>query len=238
MADCLKVYINNWTILMKICEEHRQKIDANIKSKVTNLGIKRSAELLDRLLPIATALDKLQSDKATIGNAVGVWKNLEIDIHETFKESSQPHLFRRIKARYEQVITPAHLLSNLVDPKKKAKALSDNEKDATMDYGNTKCPTIIATLMEFLAQSTLFTEFKFRKDVTNAMTPLKWWNSFGSAVNSNSKLFLEQLLTAVAFSAGVERVFSSYGLVQSKLRNRLGTERAAKLVFLFKMFNQ
>ncbi len=48
---------------------------------------------------------------------------------------------------------------------------------------------------------------------------------------------IEALMIAKASSAGVERVFSSFGLVQSKLRNRLGNEKAGKLVYLFKQFN-
>jgi len=37
---------------------------------------------------------------------------------------------------------------------------------------------------------------------------------------------------------GVERVFSSFGLVHSKLRNRLGIEKAGILVFLIKFLNR
>jgi hypothetical protein len=48
----------------------------------------------------------------------------------------------------------------------------------------------------------------------------------------------KQLLTATGSSAGVERVFSSFGLVHSKLRNRLGIAKAGKLVFLFKLLNK
>lgn len=48
---------------------------------------------------------------------------------------------------------------------------------------------------------------------------------------------VELILTAKATTANVERIFSSFGVVQSKLRNRLGLEKAAKLVFLFKMLN-
>ena len=43
------------------------------------------------------------------------------------------------------------------------------------------------------------------------------------------------LLSSPASSASVERVFSSFGLVHTKLRNRLGVERAAKLVFCYRM---
>ena len=42
------------------------------------------------------------------------------------------------------------------------------------------------------------------------------------------------LLSAVASSYGVERVFSSYDIAHSKQRNRLATDKAAKLVFLCK----
>ena len=46
MSDCLKVYINNWPILMKICEVNREAINIEIRNKVLNLRLKRSAEVL------------------------------------------------------------------------------------------------------------------------------------------------------------------------------------------------
>jgi len=48
-----------------------------------------------------------------------------------------------------------------------------------------------------------------------------------------------QLLMSAAPAAGVERVlyFFSYGLVQFKLCNQLGTDKASKLVFLYKFLN-
>ena len=45
------------------------------------------------------------------------------------------------------------------------------------------------------------------------------------------------LLTAVASSASVERIFSTFGFVHSAVRNRLGIEKAGKLVFLFRVLN-
>ena len=43
-----------------------------------------------------------------------------------------------------------------------------------------------------------------------------------------------QLLQSPASSASIERVFSNFSFVHSKLRNRLGVERAAKLVFCYR----
>ena len=36
----------------------------------------------------------------------------------------------------------------------------------------------------------------------------------------------------------LERIFSRFGLVHSKIRNKLGVEKAAKLVFLYKVLNK
>ena len=79
-----------------------------------------------------------------------------------------------------------------------------------------------------------FQPFKFTDTVLANMSSIDWWNSIDDA----DKDLIYRLLSAVASSSGVERVFSTFGLVQSKLRNRLGTEKAAKLVFLYKEFNK
>jgi hypothetical protein len=40
------------------------------------------------------------------------------------------------------------------------------------------------------------------------------------------------LLEMPSSSAAIERIFSNFGMIQSKLRNRLGLVKAGKLVFL------
>ena len=47
----------------------------------------------------------------------------------------------------------------------------------------------------------------------------------------------ERFLTAVASSAGVERIFPTFGYIHSNIRNRLGIAKAAKLVFIYRMLN-
>ena len=36
-------------------------------------------------------------------------------------------------------------------------------------------------------------------------------------------------------SAAIERIFSNFGMIQSKLRNRLDLDKAGKLVFCYRM---
>ncbi len=106
-----------------------------------------------------------------------------------------------------------------------------------MVYANEKYATLVPVIMKFQAKSPPFQAFKFIESVTKTMTATEWWDSHAAMLHSDILLSVRQLLTAVAASSGVERVFSSYGLVHTKLRNRLGTEKAAKLVFLFKTMN-
>ena len=46
-----------------------------------------------------------------------------------------------------------------------------------------------------------------------------------------------RILGGVVSSAGIERIFSTFGFVHSKVRNRLGTAKAGKLVFIYKLLN-
>jgi len=74
MADYLEVYITQWPKLIAICEQNRNSIARDITNIVTNIGIKRSAEeLLQRLKPIAVALDSIQKDSCTVADAVEIW---------------------------------------------------------------------------------------------------------------------------------------------------------------------
>jgi hypothetical protein len=75
-----------------------------------------------------------------------------------------------------------------------------------------------------------------KDEIINSITDYEWWRSF-IATNpgylSASEVYqIFQLTNAVCSSADIERVFSSIGLIHSKLRNKLGVEKANKLCFL------
>ena len=57
-------------MILKVCEEHRDNIDAMIAKKVRDISIKRNAEdYLGLLKPITVALDKMQSDNCKLSEA-------------------------------------------------------------------------------------------------------------------------------------------------------------------------
>lgn len=86
VADCLEMYITQWDILLKICEENKKEIETTIYQKVSNIGLKHAAkEYLDILKPIAVAIDTLQRKNATISDAVEQWKHLQYTFEEVLE---------------------------------------------------------------------------------------------------------------------------------------------------------
>ena len=66
------------------------------------------------------------------------------------------------------------------------------------------------------------------------MGPAKYWSYLAKVTPAaGPKIFADMMakvFTLPPSSAGIERIFSTAGLVQSKLRNRLGVEKVGRLV--------
>lgn len=90
--------------------------------------------------------------------------------------------------------------------------------------------------MEHVLEPESLGKYRYADSFINSISPLLWWKSLPS-MSDESKKIVEGYMTAIASSASVERVFSSFGLVHSKLRNRLGVAKAGKLVFIYKYLN-
>uniref|UniRef100_A0A8D9FE05 HAT C-terminal dimerisation domain-containing protein n=1 Tax=Cacopsylla melanoneura TaxID=428564 RepID=A0A8D9FE05_9HEMI len=106
-----------------------------------------------------------------------------------------------------------------------------------MKYVQEYDPNAMADLLKYRAQTAPFHAYLFTPEST-IVKPVVWWMSQKRWLHEGTNQLAEQLCTAVASSAGIERLFSTFGLVLSRVRNRLGTEKAAKLVTIFRGLNQ
>lgn len=233
LADSIDSYLKNWTILFNICEDKEEYIDNDIILKVTNIGLKRSAEdILKILKPIAISLDMLQSDTTKIADVVEIWKNL-INELSNIVDSDQMDI---LKKRYSQIVTPYHLLAYKLTPKYLGKNITQDENNEIMEFVETHYSSMIPLIIKLETRSSSFKNFLFLESTIKNVTCTEWWK-YVDIEEKNFKV-IESLMIAKGSSAGVERIFSTFGLVQSKLRNRLGNEKAGKLVYLFKQFNK
>ena len=147
-----------------------------------------------------------------------IWKNLQKELIPKLSQDAKKKLSKRI----DQAMTPAHFLGNIVNLKYRGKDLTDKEIEIGMNFVASKNPDFLTLLVNFKAAVVPFQKFMFHDNIFQTIKPCDWWKSHKDH----------------ASSAGVERIFSSFGLVHLNIRNRLGIEKAGKLVFLFKLFNQ
>jgi hypothetical protein len=106
-----------------------------------------------------------------------------------------------------------------------------------MNYAVFNYTTIVPTLINSKDKAAPFQQFMFHNNVIDTINPLNWQKSQADRLDYDTIKVAIQLLTTASI-AGVERIFSSFGLVHSDLHNRLGISKAGNRVFLYKVLNQ
>lgn len=88
---------------------------------------------------------------------------------------------------------------------------------------------IVAELADYRSKTNLFSK-PFIWSAVHKTSPSSWWN--GICCSTQLSRVASNILQLPSSSASVERSFSRHALVHSARRNRLTTDRAAKLVFI------
>lgn len=85
--------------------------------------------------------------------------------------------------------------------------------------------------MAFEAQSMPFPSTAL-SDTALELCPITWWHSQRNPVPEEYLKLMPQLHSATASSSSNERVFSTFGLIHAKLRNRLGITKSSEAFVL------
>ena len=91
--------------------------------------------------------------------------------------------------------------------------------------------------LNFLTENLQIPKALLHEPTIQNTKPAVWWMALerGEVVAKDLCELAKNLLVMPASSGGIERVFSNFSLIQTKLRNRLGVQKAAKLVFCYRM---
>ena len=101
-------------------------------------------------------------------------------------------------------------------------------------------------MMKFkLKDEDVFPARVFEESVIKSVKPRNWWTLIHSRESKlkEPKLpkgfseYLSKLHSCPASSGAIERIFSTFGLVWSTVRNRLGTDKAHKLVQIYRHYS-
>jgi len=146
-----------------------------------------------------------------------------------------------VNSKFRAAIQPEHYFANLLHPKYKGAKLNDQQQETARQWIAGRHPELLPFVINFHAEheASLYPQSFFTPQVISKLDPVSWWKSLKRISKTveiqNLADVMIHLLSCPASSASVERVFSSFGLVHTKLRNRLGVDRAAKLVFCYRM---
>ena len=97
--------------------------------------------------------------------------------------------------------------------------------------------TFLPLIMNLRGRSKPFQQYQFSTQVRENVSPITWWSATTGTTKEEQQLAIK-FLSATSSTAGVERIFSTFGIVHSSIRNKLGTEKAGKLVFVNKLLNK
>lgn len=236
-VDCLKSFKMNYHKYREIALEHSQDFCKDIAKLLNNMGLYQEAVHLGKQLSVVgNALDKLQRETTCISEAVEIWLDLLssdvlVPYHKYFKK------------RFLEAIQPAHILANLTDPKYQGKNLSDEQENSAEKWLAQHHPEYLSGVLAFkIKDPDYYPSSMMNKNVIETFSSQKWWQIMVKKCEKNSKFppgfgqFFFSLHSAPASSASIERYFSTFGLVWSKLRNRLGVDKATKLVKVYRHF--
>ena len=165
-----------------------------------------------------------------------------------------------IKERMNEALTPHHLLGYLLDHRrlqassdasddeaplagaaaniKKWPEMTPRQCEAARDLVSETDPELDVILAAYETKDTsIFPKVAFSASLCK-MSPLKYWSYIKHVCGLQPvKTFCELMINisaCQASSAGIERLFSSNGLVHTKLRNRLQNDKVAKIVRVYR----
>ena len=229
--NSLDSYTHNRPHFMKIVQDHGDDMDKNIVKKIMDNSLfKNARDLAERLRPIAIALDICQSDSSSLADATHLWIKLASnDLLQTVAVKSA------VQRRKKQALTPEHLVAYTIHPKYQGQLLNGDEMEIVNQWLMDKNPEFISTIIAYRAKSMPFPHSFFTESAIE-LHPVTWWKGVKSAeIPSEFIDIATQLLSAPCSSAAIERIFSNFSYIHSKIRNRLKPDKASKLVFCYRM---
>ena len=227
-TECISTFIKNRNAYLSICEKYENEIDTRIQRLVNDYNLfKQVKDLLQQLQPITDAVNNVQSDEATIADACYEWLKLKNC------PALKPHT-DVISKRMYLALKPFHFLAFMTDPKhRNDDKINSEQKEMAREWLMSVMPDSLSLLLEYDAEAEPFPKSFFKTTDVKAKV---WWKAlYNTKICPEFIHLMVKLHSIPCSSASIERIFSNFSYIHSKLRNRLGVQKAAKLVFCYRM---
>ena len=248
IVDSIQSVLNCRTALLKLA--HYFSSSKYLSQKVKDLLLNEKMWIeLDQLCfllkPLKVWISVLESDNPLISKVpIAVY---EISEHlranlplSPFTTAEENEIYESIERRSSTILHPIHFAANILDPSFQGNILNDAQKMEGMNHIlrvslalNLNMDKIQTHMTEYTKKINFWNnEFLWRTALTLKDNPRIWWTSVCSATEVSQVANI--ILSLPPTSAATERSFSLYSHIHTKKRNRLTSERAAKVVYVGK----
>ena len=245
IIHCMQSIQDNKHALQKLAidEEAKKGIDQSIKKVLlSEVFWDKISGYLQLLKPVATAITMVEGDNQHLSIVMKVFHDLQKSFDEQLPNcpvlrSEEPLLKEVVSKRQDWIMQKVHLAANLLDPRYRGCHISDEEAVDAIELAyevasqmpgiNEK--NVLGEIAEFRSKENLFSK-SFIWQSVDQCSPISWWN--GMCSHTQLSKVATGILNLPPTSASVERSFSHHSHIHSAERNRLSTDRAAKLVYV------
>lgn len=246
---CLESLQSNKVVLQTLAvnEKAQADLDPSNKRKLLDDAVfwVRIEKMINLFKPIVDLITSLESNDPQIHRVFRKLNELEKSMKENLpalpmQKSEEKKVMEKFIERKNFGIGPIHLAAFMLDPKMQGSLLDPIELlDAIgfvcdcaqqMDLDILK---VRESLADYRDKEGLFSRkflWEGMDDKDKIIRPLSWWRGLRGTCDLAAVAI--RILGAPVTSAATERTFSTFSWMHSKKRNRLSTERAAKLTFL------
>ncbi|XP_053625477.1 uncharacterized protein LOC128683656 [Plodia interpunctella] len=224
---------------------------ANDDSVIRILPLETKAALLDNnfwemtkqlikiMRPISEVVAKLQSNECNMVNIFMMMKDLRSKFNLILPEISilshqdREIIITAVDHKIFMCLKPIHLAAHLLDPKAVGRELNESEEMIAFEYINEMSKhlgiDVMPNLANYKSKEGVMWGKSFVWDV-KSMSPVVWWK--GICGSSKLSKVACRILTAPCTSNAMEKSTCKYGNNLQKKRNRLTSDRSAKLAFI------
>jgi hypothetical protein len=220
-----------------------KKGENKLSSIITDQSFWSDLSIIEQIIrPIHEAQKMSESDSSTLSKVVPRWQKLGAELGRLslifpnliggFLDIGGPFF-----ARLAKQTTDLHSAAFLLDPISLLKSTNQEEVNKALSFLLKRCKE---EQRKELHKS--FFEFRTRTGVYNSAypssmhydNPIAYWKSyiFDEEQEVLAKLAV-RIFEAIANSVASERAFSAMNLIHSKLRNKIGAEKAQKLIYIY-----
>ncbi|CAL1671557.1 unnamed protein product [Lasius platythorax] len=168
--ECVRTFVANYHKYREIALEQDNEFNDSISNILNDMAIySESVYLEEQLSIVASALNILQRESTSISEAVDVWsKLLKEEVLKSYKIFFQK--------RFNQAITPVHLLAHIMDPKYNREHLSTEQEDIAEEWISNNYPEYLPGIMAFkIKDDEFFPKTMLQENVINGFSSSKWW---------------------------------------------------------------